>query len=246
MISNLESEAIEIIREAVAGAQRPVMLYSIGKDSSVMLHLAQKAFFPALPPFPLLHVDTTWKFQDMYAHRGRISAETGMLRVLKTLPANRLNGSLATSPDGRYLAAMVREGDSIDSDILLLDTRDGREVMAVARPGVDMLVGWAPSGNGLLFTSQRGGSADLWTIPVVNGRPGIAQVARVCRSAAACRERGACGECRECRECRAGHRAARRHVRLGPVRAGPRASAGGAAKRRRHAGRPRLRVPPGC
>ena len=105
-----------------------------------------------------------------------VSAETGMLRVLKTLPANRLNGSLATSPDGRYLAAMVREGDSIDSDILLLDTRDGREVMAVARPGVDMLVGWAPSGNGLLFTSQRGGSADLWTIPVVNGRPGIARM----------------------------------------------------------------------
>jgi sulfate adenylyltransferase subunit 2 len=59
----LEAEAIEIIREAVAGARKPVMMYSIGKDSSVMLHLARKAFYPAPPPFPLLHVDTTWKFQ---------------------------------------------------------------------------------------------------------------------------------------------------------------------------------------
>ena len=92
MISNLESEAIEIIREAVAGAQRPVMLYSIGKDSSVMLHLAQKAFFPALPPFPLLHVDTTWKFQDMYAHRGRISAETGMRLIVHINPEGQAAG----------------------------------------------------------------------------------------------------------------------------------------------------------
>ena len=92
MSSNLESEAIEIIREAVAGAQRPVMLYSIGKDSSVMLHLAQKAFFPALPPFPLLHVDTTWKFQDMYAHRGRISAETGMRLIVHINPEGQAAG----------------------------------------------------------------------------------------------------------------------------------------------------------
>ncbi len=77
-MTNLESESIEIIREAVAGAQKPVMLYSIGKDSSVMLHLARKAFYPAPPPFPLLHVDTTWKFQAMYAHRARMAAESGM------------------------------------------------------------------------------------------------------------------------------------------------------------------------
>ncbi|MZP43089.1 sulfate adenylyltransferase subunit CysD [Heliobacterium gestii] len=76
--SSLESESIEIIREAVAGARKPVMLYSIGKDSSVMLHLARKAFYPAPPPFPLLHVDTTWKFRDMYAHRTRMVAEAGM------------------------------------------------------------------------------------------------------------------------------------------------------------------------
>ena len=82
----LESESIEIIREAVAGARRPVMLYSIGKDSSVMLHLARKAFHPAKPPFPLLHVDTTWKFRDMYAHRARMAKESGMQLITHTNP----------------------------------------------------------------------------------------------------------------------------------------------------------------
>jgi len=82
----LESEGIEIIREAVAGARRPVMLYSIGKDSSVMLHLARKAFHPARPPFPLLHVDTTWKFRDMYAHRARMARESGMQLIVHTNP----------------------------------------------------------------------------------------------------------------------------------------------------------------
>ncbi|MCY3940797.1 MAG: sulfate adenylyltransferase subunit CysD [Gammaproteobacteria bacterium] len=81
-LTELESEAIEIIREAVAAAARPVMLYSIGKDSSVLLHLARKAFWPASPPFPLLHIDTTWKFRDMIAFRDRTAAEAGMeLRV---------------------------------------------------------------------------------------------------------------------------------------------------------------------
>ena len=74
----LESESIEILREAVAGAGRPVLLYSIGKDSSVLLHLARKAFHPAPPPFPLLHIDTTWKFRAMYAHRERAASEAGM------------------------------------------------------------------------------------------------------------------------------------------------------------------------
>ena len=77
-MTDLESEAIEIIREAVASARNPVMLYSVGKDSSVMLHLARKAFHPGRPPFPLLHVDTTWKFRDMYAHRAKAVAESGM------------------------------------------------------------------------------------------------------------------------------------------------------------------------
>ena len=82
----LESESIDILREAVATAGNPVMMYSIGKDSSVMLHLARKAFYPALPPFPLLHVDTGWKFRAMYAHRDRMVAESGMRLISHTNP----------------------------------------------------------------------------------------------------------------------------------------------------------------
>jgi sulfate adenylyltransferase subunit 2 len=74
-LERLEAEAIDIMREVVAEAENPVMLYSIGKDSSVMLRLAEKAFWPAPPPFPFLHVDTTWKFQEMYAFRARMAEE---------------------------------------------------------------------------------------------------------------------------------------------------------------------------
>ena len=77
-LERLEAEAIHIMREVAAEVERPVMLYSIGKDSAVMLHIARKAFYPARPPFPLLHVDTTWKFRDMYALRDRAAAEAGM------------------------------------------------------------------------------------------------------------------------------------------------------------------------
>ena len=82
----LEAESIEIIREAVATARNPVMMYSIGKDSSVMLHLARKAFYPAPPPFPLLHVDTGWKFAEMYLHRTRMVDESGMKLITHTNP----------------------------------------------------------------------------------------------------------------------------------------------------------------
>ncbi|HEX3496755.1 MAG TPA: sulfate adenylyltransferase subunit CysD [Methylocella sp.] len=77
-LRRLESEAIFIMREVAAEFQRPVMLYSIGKDSSAMLHLAQKAFFPSKPPFPLLHVDTTWKFREMIAFRDQAAKKAGM------------------------------------------------------------------------------------------------------------------------------------------------------------------------
>ena len=77
-LEQLESEAIHIIREVVAQATNPVMLYSIGKDSAVMLHLAKKAFFPGNPPFPLLHVDTTWKFREMYKLRDKSAAQAMM------------------------------------------------------------------------------------------------------------------------------------------------------------------------
>jgi sulfate adenylyltransferase subunit 2 len=90
-LDRLEAESIHILRETVAEADRPVMLYSIGKDSAVMLHLAKKAFFPAPLPFPLLHVDTTWKFRDMYALRDKVGADPAVnLIVYKNPEAERL------------------------------------------------------------------------------------------------------------------------------------------------------------
>ena len=77
-LQRLEAESIHIMREVVAETEKPVMLYSVGKDSAVMLHLARKAFYPAPPPFPLLHVDTTWKFKAMYELRDRMARESGM------------------------------------------------------------------------------------------------------------------------------------------------------------------------
>ena len=90
-LERLESESIYVMREVVAECENPVMLYSIGKDSAVMLHIARKAFFPSLPPFPLLHVDTTWKFRAMYELRDRMVRETGMeLLVHKNAEAEAL------------------------------------------------------------------------------------------------------------------------------------------------------------
>ncbi len=83
-LHQLESEAIHIMREVAAGFEKPVMLFSGGKDSAVLLHLAQKAFFPAVPPFPLLHIDTTWKFRELIAFRDRRAAECGMELIVHT------------------------------------------------------------------------------------------------------------------------------------------------------------------
>jgi sulfate adenylyltransferase subunit 2 len=91
-LEQLEAESLHIMREVVAEAERPVMLYSVGKDSAVMLHLARKAFFPAPPPFPLLHVDTTWKFRDMYALRDRTARDTGMELIVHRNPEAERRG----------------------------------------------------------------------------------------------------------------------------------------------------------
>lgn len=85
-LDDLEAESIHILREVVAEAERPVMLYSVGKDSAVMLHLAKKAFFPAPPPFPLMHVDTTWKFRAMYELRDKAAADAGMELIVHQNP----------------------------------------------------------------------------------------------------------------------------------------------------------------
>lgn len=86
VLGALEAEAIHIFREVVAECERPVLLFSGGKDSAVMLHLARKAFFPAPPPFPLLHVDTTWKFREMYAFRDQAAARAGMQLLVHRNP----------------------------------------------------------------------------------------------------------------------------------------------------------------
>jgi sulfate adenylyltransferase subunit 2 len=91
-IQRLEAEAIHIIREVAAEADNPVMLYSVGKDSAVMLHLAKKAFYPSPPPFPLLHVDTTWKFKDMYALREKAAHDAGMELLVYQNPEAKERG----------------------------------------------------------------------------------------------------------------------------------------------------------
>ncbi len=91
-LQRLEAESIHILREVVAEAERPVMLYSVGKDSAVMLHLAKKAFYPAPPPFPLMHVDTTWKFRDMYALRNKAAKQAGMDLIIHQNPEAKERG----------------------------------------------------------------------------------------------------------------------------------------------------------
>ncbi|MCB1496745.1 MAG: sulfate adenylyltransferase subunit CysD [Bauldia sp.] len=91
-LQRLEAEAIFIMREVVANFERPVMLYSIGKDSSVMLHLARKAFYPAPPPFPLLHVDTTWKFRDMITFRDETARKYDLKLIVHTNQEGRDQG----------------------------------------------------------------------------------------------------------------------------------------------------------
>nr|WP_287258921.1 sulfate adenylyltransferase subunit CysD [Thioclava sp.] len=91
-LQRLEAESIHIMREVVAEAENPVMLYSVGKDSAVMLHLAKKAFYPSPPPFPLMHVDTTWKFQDMYKLRDKAAKAAGMELIVYQNPEAKAKG----------------------------------------------------------------------------------------------------------------------------------------------------------
>ena len=91
-LQRLEAESLHILREVVSEVERPVMLYSVGKDSAVMLHLARKAFFPSPPPFPLLHVDTTWKFRAMYEMRDRMARDAGMELLVHQNPDAKARG----------------------------------------------------------------------------------------------------------------------------------------------------------
>jgi sulfate adenylyltransferase subunit 2 len=108
----LEAESIHIMREVAAQAARPVLLYSIGKDSSVLLHLALKAFHPARPPFPLLHIDTTWKFRDMISHRDRTAARLGLELRVHTNPEG-LRRDINPFDHGSALYTQVMKTDAL-------------------------------------------------------------------------------------------------------------------------------------
>jgi sulfate adenylyltransferase subunit 2 len=111
-LKQLEAESIAIIREVAAEFRNPVMLYSIGKDSGVMLHLAMKAFYPSKPPFPLLHVDTTWKFRDMIRHRDRIAEQHGVKLLVHTNPEGIARG-INPITSGSQLHTQVMKTDAL-------------------------------------------------------------------------------------------------------------------------------------
>ena len=133
MNEHLESESIEILREAVAGAARPVMLYSIGKDSSVLLRLARKAFHPAPLPFPLLHADTTWKFQAMYAHRARVASPPGIRLIIHRNEAGLADGITPFTHGSTYYtdvmktAALKQALDNHGFDVIIGGARRDEE-----------------------------------------------------------------------------------------------------------------------
>ena len=124
-LEQLEAESIEIMREVVAETENPVMLYSVGKDSAVMLHLARKAFFPAPPPFPLLHVDTTWKFRDMYALRDRVAAESGMELIVYRNPEAERQGINPFDHGGLHTDMWKTEGLKQALDLYRFDAAFG-------------------------------------------------------------------------------------------------------------------------
>ena len=124
-LEKLESEAIHIIREVVAQADNPVMLYSIGKDSAVMLHLAKKAFYPGNPPFPLLHVDTTWKFQEMYALREKAAKEANMELIVFQNPEALKLGINPFDHGERHTELWKTEGLKLALDLYKFDAAFG-------------------------------------------------------------------------------------------------------------------------
>ncbi|MCY7280647.1 MAG: sulfate adenylyltransferase subunit CysD [Sphingomonas bacterium] len=109
-LNRLEAESLHIMREVVAEAAHPVMLYSIGKDSAVMLHLARKAFAPSPPPFPLLHIDTTWKFRAMYELRAQMAAQSGMRLIVHINPEAQARGINPFDHGGMHTDMWKTEG----------------------------------------------------------------------------------------------------------------------------------------
>jgi sulfate adenylyltransferase subunit 2 len=167
----LESESIEILREAVAAAERPVLLYSIGKDSSVLLQLARKAFYPGPLPFPLLHVDTTWKFRDMYAHRERMARESGARLIVHTNQAGLAAGiNPFTHGSSYYTDVMKTEAlrqalDAHGFDIIFGGARRDEE----ASRAKERVCSFRAAGHRWDPKAQR---PELWSIYNLRVRPG--------------------------------------------------------------------------
>ena len=163
-LHQLEQESIRIIREAVAEAERPVMLYSVGKDSSVMLHLALKAFYPMKPPFPLLHVDTTWKFREMIVFRDATAARLGMELIAYTNQEGLREG-----------VTPFTHGSRAYTDVMKTDALR----MALDAGGFDMILGGArrdeekSRAKERVFSfrdarhhwNPRGQRPELWSVP---------------------------------------------------------------------------------
>ena len=170
-MNHLEAESIEIFREAVAGASRPVLMYSIGKDSSVLLHLARKAFHPAPPPFPLLHVDTTWKFKAMYAHRDRMARESGMRLIVHRNEAGLAAGVNPFTHGSSYhtdvlkTEALRQALDAHGFDVIFGGARRDEEKSRAK----ERICSFRTAGHGWDPKAQR---PELWTIYNTRIRPG--------------------------------------------------------------------------
>jgi len=167
----LESESIEIFREALAGAERPVLLYSTGKDSSVLMHLARKAFHPSPPPLPLLHVDTTWKFREMYVHRDRMARDSGMRMLVHRNEAGLAAGvNPFTHGSAYYTDVMKTEAlkqalDAHRFDVIFGGARRDEE----ASRAKERICSFRSAGHQWDPKAQR---PELWTIYNMRIRPG--------------------------------------------------------------------------
>jgi sulfate adenylyltransferase subunit 2 len=167
----LESESIEIFREALAGAERPVLLYSTGKDSSVLMHLARKAFHPSPPPFPLLHVDTTWKFREMYLHRDRMARDSGMRMLVHRNEAGLAAGVTPFTHGSAYYTdvmkteALKQALDTHRFDVIFGGARRDEE----ASRAKERICSFRSAGHQWDPKAQR---PELWAIYNMRIRPG--------------------------------------------------------------------------
>jgi sulfate adenylyltransferase subunit 2 len=167
----LESESIEIFREALAGAERPVLLYSTGKDSSVLMHLARKAFHPSPPPLPLLHVDTTWKFREMYVHRDRMARDSGMRMLVHRNEAGLAAGVTPFTHGSAYYTdvmkteALKQALDIHRFDVIFGGARRDEE----ASRAKERICSFRSAGHQWDPKAQR---PELWTIYNMRIRPG--------------------------------------------------------------------------